>query len=223
MTGPVPGWRAATAHWPSAATPVTPRWAKAQVEYGLICCPEGRPVAVEVFAGNTADPRAFISGAEGVRERSGLDDVVMVGDRGMVTTARIEALKGDGRARLGDQPTLPVHRPSTSPSQPSRSASAMRATTLSRISTSRARWAGSGQSIGQRKQTCSGCMVCRKPWHGSRPRPCAAQSLPRNPCHSSSVGVRYSSLERRRDAGPRKRGEIAPPHPGKRPCSPWWC
>jgi hypothetical protein len=70
--------------------------AKAQVEYGLTCDPEGRPIAVEVFAGNTADPKAFISAAQAVRERFGLDDVVMVGDRGMITTARIAALKEVG-------------------------------------------------------------------------------------------------------------------------------
>jgi len=69
---------------------------KAQVEYGLTCDPEGRPVAVEVFAGNTADPTAFISAAQAVRERFGLDDVVMVGDRGMITSARITALKQVG-------------------------------------------------------------------------------------------------------------------------------
>jgi hypothetical protein len=69
---------------------------KAQIEYGLTCDPEGRPVAVEVFAGNTADPTAFISEAKAVRERFGLTDVVMVGDRGMVTTARIQALKEVG-------------------------------------------------------------------------------------------------------------------------------
>jgi hypothetical protein len=69
---------------------------KAQVEYGLTCDPEGRPVAVEVFAGNTADPTAFISAAQAVRERFGLTDVVMVGDRGMITSARITALKEVG-------------------------------------------------------------------------------------------------------------------------------
>ncbi|MGC8628449.1 MAG: IS1634 family transposase [Acidimicrobiales bacterium] len=69
---------------------------KAQVEYGLTCDPEGRPVAVEVFAGNTSDPTAFISEAEAVRERFGLADVVMVGDRGMITSARIDALRQVG-------------------------------------------------------------------------------------------------------------------------------
>ena len=69
---------------------------KAQIEYGLTCDPQGRPVAVEVFAGNTADPTAFISAAETVRARFGLTDVVIVGDRGMITTARIETLKAVG-------------------------------------------------------------------------------------------------------------------------------
>jgi transposase len=57
---------------------------------------EGRPVAVEVFPGNTADPTAFISAVEAVRERFKLSEVVMVGDRGMITSARIEALRGLG-------------------------------------------------------------------------------------------------------------------------------
>lgn len=69
---------------------------KEQIEYGLTCDPQGRPIAVEVFAGNTADPTAFISAAAAVRERFGLNDVVMVGDRGMITTARIDALKTVG-------------------------------------------------------------------------------------------------------------------------------
>jgi hypothetical protein len=69
---------------------------KDQIEYGLTCDPAGRPIAVEVFAGNTGDPTAFISAAATVRERFGLVDVVLVGDRGMITTARIEALKAVG-------------------------------------------------------------------------------------------------------------------------------
>jgi hypothetical protein len=69
---------------------------KEQIEYGLTCDPAGRPIAVEVFAGNTADPTAFISAAAAVRERFGLTDVVMVGDRGMITTARIDALRHVG-------------------------------------------------------------------------------------------------------------------------------
>lgn len=66
---------------------------KAQIEYGLVTDADGRPVAVEVFAGNTADPTAFVAAADMVRTRFGLSDVVLVGDRGMITSARIEALK----------------------------------------------------------------------------------------------------------------------------------
>jgi hypothetical protein len=69
---------------------------RAQIEYGLVTDVEGRPVACEVFPGNTADPVAFVAAAEKVRERFGLGDVVMVGDRGMITSARIEALREVG-------------------------------------------------------------------------------------------------------------------------------
>jgi hypothetical protein len=66
---------------------------KAQIEYGLLADPEGRPVAVRVFDGNTADPAAFTEIVTVVRETFGLDKVVLIGDRGMITSARIEALK----------------------------------------------------------------------------------------------------------------------------------
>ncbi len=63
--------------------------------YGLLCDPEGRPIAVEVFAGNTADPITFAQIVSRVRERFHIDRVVFVGDRGMITTARIdEDLRG---------------------------------------------------------------------------------------------------------------------------------
>lgn len=66
---------------------------KTQIEYGLMTDAEGRPVSVEVFAGNTADPAAFVSAVSVVRKRFGLEEVVMVGDRGMITSARIDALR----------------------------------------------------------------------------------------------------------------------------------
>jgi hypothetical protein len=69
---------------------------KAQIEYGLLTDAEGRPVSVEVFPGNTADPTAFISAVEAVRTRFFLKEVVMVGDRGMITSARIDALRSLG-------------------------------------------------------------------------------------------------------------------------------
>jgi hypothetical protein len=64
-----------------------------QIEYGLLTDPDGRPVAVRVLAGNTADPTAFHLIATEVRDKFKLTDMVLVGDRGMITSARIGALR----------------------------------------------------------------------------------------------------------------------------------
>jgi len=69
---------------------------KLQIEYGLLTDPEGRPVAIRVFPGNTADPAAFIEAVDLVRDTFGLRQLTLVGDRGMITSARIEALKDLG-------------------------------------------------------------------------------------------------------------------------------
>ena len=66
---------------------------KPQIEYGLLTDKQGRPVAVRVFAGNTADPRAFPEAVEAVRGNFGLEQMIMVGDRGMITSARIKDLR----------------------------------------------------------------------------------------------------------------------------------
>lgn len=63
---------------------------KLQVEYGLLCNASGIPVAVEVFEGNTADPMTLGSQIQKVRDRFGIKKVVLVGDRGMITQARID-------------------------------------------------------------------------------------------------------------------------------------
>ena len=63
-----------------------------QIEYGLLTDPEGRPVAVRVFPGNTGDPAAFTEIVTVVRDKFGLAKMVMVGDRGMITSARIQAM-----------------------------------------------------------------------------------------------------------------------------------
>jgi hypothetical protein len=60
-----------------------------QINFGLLCDPEGRPIAVEVFAGNTADPATVKSQIDKLRERFAIERVVLVGDRGMITAARI--------------------------------------------------------------------------------------------------------------------------------------
>jgi transposase len=64
-----------------------------QIEYGLLTDPQGRPVAVRVFEGSTADPAAFTEILGAVHDGFGLRKMVMVGDRGMITTARIEAIR----------------------------------------------------------------------------------------------------------------------------------
>lgn len=69
---------------------------RAQIEYGLMTDRAGRPVCVEVFAGNTADPTAFIAAVDTVRARFGFGQVAMVGDRGMITSARIDAIRAMG-------------------------------------------------------------------------------------------------------------------------------
>src|SRR6516162_6264018 len=73
-----------------------------QIEYGLLTDPHGRPVAVRVFPGNTGDPVAFTGIVQVVRDKFGLAKMVMVGDRGMITSARIAALN-----QPGDDGTLP--------------------------------------------------------------------------------------------------------------------
>lgn len=61
-----------------------------QIVYGLLCNAEGCPVAIEVFAGNTADPKTLSAQIQKVRQRFGVRRVVFVGDRGMITTRRID-------------------------------------------------------------------------------------------------------------------------------------
>ncbi len=61
-----------------------------QIVYGLLCDAEGRPISIEVLPGNTADPNAFSNLVQRVRERFGIERVIFVGDRGMITSKRID-------------------------------------------------------------------------------------------------------------------------------------
>ena len=70
--------------------------AKRQVEYGVVATREGLPVTIEVFPGNTSDPKGFVEIVWVTKARFGLSRVVFVGDRGMITSARIAALKEAG-------------------------------------------------------------------------------------------------------------------------------
>jgi hypothetical protein len=61
-----------------------------QIVFGLVCSADGCPIAVEVFAGNTADPATVATQVSKLKERFGIAQLAWVGDRGMLTSARIE-------------------------------------------------------------------------------------------------------------------------------------
>ncbi|HEV8444734.1 MAG TPA: IS1634 family transposase [Steroidobacteraceae bacterium] len=67
-----------------------------QIVYGLLCAPDGCPVAIEVFDGNTADPKTLAVQIDKLKKRFHLDHVVLVGDRGMITQARITEVRAAG-------------------------------------------------------------------------------------------------------------------------------
>jgi len=69
------------------------RRGRKQIEYGLLTDPAGRPVAVEVFAGATSDPESFKTAITRVRDDFGVERLIMVGDRGMITGTRIADLR----------------------------------------------------------------------------------------------------------------------------------
>ena len=62
-----------------------------QIVYGLLCSTAGTPVAIEVFDGNTGDPKTLATQIDKLKKRFGLTQVCLVGDRGMLTSARIES------------------------------------------------------------------------------------------------------------------------------------
>jgi len=69
---------------------------KPQVNYGLICSPEGRPVGVRVHEGNITDQQTVPDTVAAVRDQFGIERVVFVGDRGMITQAHAQSLKQQG-------------------------------------------------------------------------------------------------------------------------------
>src|SRR3974390_591313 len=74
-----------------------------QIEYGVLCDPQGRPVAVRVFGGATTDPESFTEIVKIVKDKLGIIKLVLVGHRGMITTARIDALR-----ELNNNPETPT-------------------------------------------------------------------------------------------------------------------
>jgi len=83
-----------------------------QIVYGLLCDRDGRPIAIEVFEGDTGDPSTLPPQVEKLKRRFGLKHVVLVGDRGMITRARLrEDLKPAGRSWPKVPPAKPVEWP----------------------------------------------------------------------------------------------------------------
>ena len=66
---------------------------KLQINYGLLTNERGIPVSVSVFEGNTGDPKTLLPQVEKVQERFGIEQFVMVGDRGMITQTQIDELR----------------------------------------------------------------------------------------------------------------------------------
>ncbi len=62
---------------------------KKQIVYGLLCSADGCPIDIEVFTGNTADPKSVATQVKKIKQRFGISNIALVGDRGMLTTARI--------------------------------------------------------------------------------------------------------------------------------------
>ncbi len=81
-----------------------------QIVYGLLCTRSGLPVAVEVFEGNVADPATLSAQVSRLKHRFGLSRVVLVGDRGMITSARISGRLDGVTGRR--QPSWECGRPS---------------------------------------------------------------------------------------------------------------
>ncbi|NLS93661.1 MAG: IS1634 family transposase [Planctomycetaceae bacterium] len=77
-------------HWRDAVRARDGKPGEPQIVYGLLCAADGCPVAIEVFSGNTADPTTFTAQVNKIRNRFGIRRVVLVGDRGMITSKRID-------------------------------------------------------------------------------------------------------------------------------------
>jgi len=83
---------------------------KLQVNWGLVCSPEGRPVSVQVHPGNTADPSTVPSLLDTIRERFGIERVILVGDRAMITDAHAATLKQLGAGFVSALKTAQIRK-----------------------------------------------------------------------------------------------------------------
>ena len=83
---------------------------KPQINWGLICSPEGRPVSVQVHPGNTADPTTVTDVLDTVRERFGIERVILVSDRAMITDAHAQTLKELGAGFVSALKTAQIRK-----------------------------------------------------------------------------------------------------------------
>jgi hypothetical protein len=83
---------------------------KLQVNWGLICSPEGRPVAVQVHPGNTEDSTTLPGALEAIRERFGIERVILVSDRAMITNAHASTLKQLGAGFVSALKTAQIRK-----------------------------------------------------------------------------------------------------------------
>jgi hypothetical protein len=83
---------------------------KLQVNWGLVCSPDGRPVSVQAHPGNTADPTTLPGVLDTIRERFGIERVILVGDRAMITDAHAEGLKQLGAGFVSALKTAQIRK-----------------------------------------------------------------------------------------------------------------
>jgi Transposase DDE domain len=83
---------------------------KPQINWGLVCSPEGRPVSVQVHPGNTADPSTVPEVLDTIRERFGIERVILVGDRAMITDAHAATLKELGAGFVSALKTAQIRK-----------------------------------------------------------------------------------------------------------------
>ena len=83
---------------------------KLQVNWGLVCSPDGRPVSVQVHPGNTADPSTVPGVIDTVKERFGIERVILVGDRAMITDAHAKTLKELGAGFVSALKTAQIRK-----------------------------------------------------------------------------------------------------------------
>ena len=94
---------------------------KLQIVYGLLCAGDGCPVAIEVFEGDTADPRTLAAQIDKIKKRFALERVVLVGDRGMITQARIDAEIAPAGPSIASAACSPTSPPIAGSRRPPRS------------------------------------------------------------------------------------------------------